>query len=90
MPWCPACQRFLSQPTVSPSGCCPACGGEVEAGRGRVAAAERDQGGEGASAGWKQEDLPPVPWHLKLLGGAAVVYLGWRLVEGVVWVVDHI
>ena len=32
----------------------------------------------------------PVPWHFKLLLLATVVYLGWRAVQGVVWVVAHL
>lgn len=31
-----------------------------------------------------------VPWHFKLLLLATVVYLGWRLVQGIVWVVHHL
>ncbi len=27
------------------------------------------------------------PWHFWLLLGAVVLYLGWRLVQGVIWVV---
>lgn len=35
---------------------------------------------------------PPVatPWHFKLLVVALVVYLGWRAVQGIVWVVRHL
>ena len=31
---------------------------------------------------------PRAPWHFKLLVGAAAVYLGWRLVQGLAWVAD--
>jgi hypothetical protein len=30
---------------------------------------------------------PKVPWHFWLLLVAAVVYLGWRLVQGIMWAV---
>ncbi|HWH34475.1 MAG TPA: hypothetical protein VNT56_04075 [Acidimicrobiales bacterium] len=30
------------------------------------------------------------PWHFKLLAAAVVVYLGWRAVQGVVWVVGRL
>lgn len=33
--------------------------------------------------------LPPVPWHLKLLVGAVALYLGWRAVQGVDWVLGR-
>ena len=36
------------------------------------------------------EDDTPVPWHFKLLLVATVLYLGWRAVQGVVWVVAHV
>jgi hypothetical protein len=29
--------------------------------------------------------VPKVPWHFKLLLGATVIYLGWRLVQGLGW-----
>jgi hypothetical protein len=28
---------------------------------------------------------PKVPWHFWLLVVALVVYLGWRLIQGIVW-----
>ena len=31
---------------------------------------------------------PSVPWHFWLLLGALVLYLGWRLVQGVQWLVE--
>jgi hypothetical protein len=33
---------------------------------------------------------PPAPWHFKVLLGATLLYLGWRLVEGVVWVLERL
>ena len=30
------------------------------------------------------------PWHFKLLVLAAAVYLGWRALEGVVWLVGRV
>jgi hypothetical protein len=37
-----------------------------------------------------EDEAPGAPWHFKLLLLATVVYLGWRLVEGVVWVAEHL
>jgi len=31
--------------------------------------------------------LEPLPWHFKLLVGAIALYLGWRGVQGVEWIV---
>ena len=76
MPWCPECDRFLSPSTVRGDGTCPSCGRRVE-----LAPADAD----GATT-----DEPVVlPWHLKLLAGAAAVYLGFRAWQGVVWLVQR-
>ncbi len=32
----------------------------------------------------------PVPWHFKLLVVATVLYLGWRAVQGVVWLMERL
>ena len=81
MPWCPTCDRFLSPPTVTPEGTCPQCGRAVEAGRVRRPG--------GAAEPPPEEELPPVPRHLKILGAAMVVYLGYRFLQGVEWVVHR-
>ena len=94
MPWCQTCDRFLSPPTVTPEGRCPACGRPVDPGKGRPAG-ERAGAGPGPSAdpagaaGAGQEELPPVPRHLKFLGAAMVVYLGYRFLQGVEWLVHR-
>ena len=31
------------------------------------------------------DDLGPIPWHLKLLAGALAVYLGYRALQGIEW-----
>ena len=33
------------------------------------------------------EDDTKVPWHFWLLVGALVIYLGWRLIEVIIWAV---
>ena len=82
MPWCPSSDRFLSPPTVTPEGTCPKCGRPVEPGRARPPEAPV----AGPSG---EEELPPVPRHLKVLGAAMVVYLGYRFLQGVEWVVHR-
>jgi hypothetical protein len=32
-----------------------------------------------------EEDLPPIPWHLWLLAAALAVYLGYRAMQGIEW-----
>ena len=36
------------------------------------------------------EDLPPIPWHLWLLAGALAVYLGYRAMQGIEWLLGTI
>jgi hypothetical protein len=85
VPWCTDCDRYLSPSTVRADGTCPTCGRPVDA---AASAAEgRAEGAvEGAAKQTKTEELPPIPWHLKLLALAVAVYLGWRLIQGIQWV----
>jgi hypothetical protein len=78
MPWCAECDRFLSPSTVQRDGSCPTCGRTVDAGEVAAGAAHR--------AEKTDEALPPIPWHLKLLAGGIAVYLGYRLYQGIEWV----
>jgi hypothetical protein len=80
VPWCTECDRFLSPSTVRADGTCPTCGRPVDAGEVATrAVAERVDETE--------EVLAPIPWHLKLLASAIAIYLGYRLYQGIVWVV---
>ncbi len=38
--------------------------------------------------GQKEGELPKTPWHFKLLLLAIVLYLGWRGVQGIAWLLD--
>ena len=73
MAWCETCNRYLAPPTVRPDGTCPTCRQIVENGRAGSELVTRTE-------------LPPVPWHFKLLLGAAAVYLGYRFWEMGAWV----
>ncbi len=84
MPWCAACDRFLSPSTVLADGTCPVCGRHVDPG----GAGPRTEGPRTAD-GTAGEDLPPIPWHLKLLAGGVVLYLGVRFVQMFDWVWDR-
>jgi hypothetical protein len=83
VPWCATCQRFLSPPSVTPEGHCPACGRPVEPGR----AHPPDHAPDGTPAG--EEELGPIPLHLKVLGAALVVYLGYRFLQGLEWLIHR-
>ncbi|MFM7060181.1 MAG: hypothetical protein ACKOZL_03210 [Actinomycetes bacterium] len=74
VPWCDQCDEYVGAGSVTPEGRCPTCGGRVD--RGDVAARVSARAGE---------EPMPVPWHLKLLALGVVVYLGFRLWQGIGW-----
>ncbi len=76
MPWCVTCDRFLSPSTVLADGSCPTCGRAVDPGSAHAAAVSESD----------DDELGPIPWHLKLLAGALAVYLGYRAWQGIEWV----
>lgn len=78
MPWCEECSRFLTPNSMGQKGECPTCGRVV-------AGAEGAAGADGQAV-----DEPHVPWHFKLLVAATIVYLGWRAVQGIVWLAGRI
>ena len=79
MPWCETCDRFLSPSTVVADGTCPTCGRPVDPGGAHAADAHDDD-----------DDLGPIPWHLKMLGGALALYLGWRAYQGIEWLAHNL
>lgn len=107
MPWCDACDRFLSPNTVHDDGTCPSCGTKVtgtaslrrakrghgssadamavRAERATSAEAEATSGAHAADA-TEADAQPKTPWHFKVLLVALVLYLGFRLVQGIVLV----
>ena len=70
MPWCEDCAKYLTPTAMGDDGTCPTCGRPVGEVEQRAADALDDEG---------------TPWHFKLLVAALVVYLGWRLVQFVVY-----
>jgi hypothetical protein len=85
VPWCDDCDRFLSPSTVKVDGTCPSCGRVVDAGHAHAAGTKTDE-----TAPDNEEDLPPIPWHLWLLAGALAVYLGYRAMQGIEWLVGTV
>jgi hypothetical protein len=47
-------------------------------------------GGECPSCGRVIAKPAKAPWHFRVLVGAASIYLGWRAVQGVVWVAHRL
>ena len=80
MPWCTACDRFLSPSSVLTDGSCPACGRPVDAGGARLAT-EVDE-----TAELDDQEPDALPWHLWLMLAALAVYLGYRAFQGIEWI----
>jgi hypothetical protein len=72
VPWCQECSKYLTPSTVKADGTCPTCGRAV---------------GEVEHGADQHTEATPVPWHFKLLVVALIVYLGWRLVQLIGWIV---
>jgi hypothetical protein len=34
--------------------------------------------------------IPPAPWSFRIMVALAVLYLVWRLIQGIVWVIERI
>jgi hypothetical protein len=75
VPWCVSCNKFLTPPTVNKDGTCPKCGQTVE--RGLIPGMTRSA-----------DEPPGIPWHLKLLALALVLYLSWRFFQIFEWIVN--
>ncbi len=49
-----------------------------------------DENGACPTCGTVVGDPPTVPWHFKLLVVAAAVYIAWRIVQGIGWLVARL
>ena len=72
VPWCETCSKYLTPTGVRADGTCPTCGRPVGEIERRAEEVVAEEG---------------TPWHFKLLVGAVALYLGWRLVQMVGWLV---
>jgi hypothetical protein len=78
VPWCESCDRFYTPSTLTAGGDCP---------EGHHVADPDDAPRllQSEAPPREEEPEPKVPWHFWLLLVAVVVYLGWRLVQGIEW-----
>jgi hypothetical protein len=75
MPWCETCSRFLNPNSLKPDGSCPTCG--------RVIA---EQSEKAVATG--EAEREKAPWHFKLLVVVTVIYLTWRAIQMIGWVIN--
>ncbi len=76
MPHCDTCDRFYNPNSLLADGTCPVCGRQVA----------EAQPGEKVS----RFETEGAPWHFKVLVAVTVIYLGYRLMQGVFWVAHAI
>jgi hypothetical protein len=88
VPWCDDCAKFWNPATLK-EGACPSCGARLEA-PSRASAPAAGHASAGAPELADDEARPRAPWHFKMLLVATVVYLGYRLYQGVFWVAHHL
>lgn len=84
MPWCETCAKFWNPNSLPAEGRCPTCGRELEAAKAPAVATDPRPGGEAAG---EPEGRTRAPWHFKLLLVAVVLYLGWRFVQMIGWLI---
>jgi hypothetical protein len=96
MPWCEPCEAFYNPNTLRADGSCPRCGAQVgdpaavvtDTGhrRGDEVPPERPATGSADPDEFDDDELvAKVPWHFWVGVVAMVVYLGWRFLQGLIW-----
>ncbi len=98
VPFCEACDRHWTPTSMRPDGSCPACDRVLpvvearrpSAGAGLADPVDLEPGGAVDGPGAADDDGPTAPWHFKLMLVALAVYLAWRGVQGVGWLVHHL
>lgn len=78
MPWCERCDRFLNPNSVAADGSCPSCGRTVDV-------VDRPESVRGTEEPGPTDERVTAPWHFWVMIVGVVVYLGWRLVQGIFW-----
>ncbi len=90
MPFCEACDRHWTPTSMRADGSCPTCSRVlplVETSRPPAA----DEAGEPGVVGEAADvEGPSAPWHFKVMLLALAIYLAWRGVQGVGWLLQHL
>ena len=80
MPWCETCSRFLNPNSLKADGSCPTCG--------RTVADPADQTDSSDGPAATEAEREKAPWHFKLLLVVTVIYLTWRAIQMIGWVIN--
>lgn len=79
MPWCEECAKYFAPTALGAQGECPQCGvsPEFPNAHGKITAKNVDI----KKLSGLSEDDAKAPWHFKMLLGALVLYLSWRVID---------
>lgn len=80
MPWCEECSKYFAPSAMMPDGSCPKCLkpiADVNINGGLTA---KTINIKKLAQNSPDEDIS-VPWHFKLLVGALIGYLSWRVID---------
>jgi hypothetical protein len=92
MPWCDSCARYWNPNSLTRKGECPDCGGAVDLAAkpgdatSSATAANQSLAGD-PSIRIKELDEYKAPWHFKLMVALAAIYLVFRIIQMITWVV---
>jgi hypothetical protein len=75
MPWCDSCSAYHA-PTALAEGNCPVCGGTVTVTHEHESEETTKMVGHSA------------PWHFWIVVVALAAYLIWRVISGVIWLLE--
>lgn len=84
MPWCEPCEAFFNPNSLRADGRCPRCGSQV--GDPTAVVTDTEAAGHDDASAEEEEIVARVPWHFWVGVVAMVVYLGWRLLQGIIWI----
>ena len=83
--FCESCNKWREPNALMPDGTCPRCGTQLdahaEAAAASTAALAAVESGEGEDAS-AEAQAAKIPWHFWLMVAATVIYLGWRVIQG--------
>lgn len=72
--FCEPCNKWRKPNAVLADGSCPRCGTKLDV--------NTETGAETAAAA-EANDIPKIPWHFWVMVAATVLYLGWRVFQGI-------
>ncbi|MCB1028088.1 MAG: hypothetical protein KDB24_10030 [Microthrixaceae bacterium] len=90
MPWCNDCNRFYTQSTLNPDGTCPDGHQAAPLPPPGAAAIDPASGPATDSATTDEDSGRVAPWHFWVMVVALAIYLGWRLVQGIMWAIGKL